>query len=325
MPKREGPVTEAGFSVVAFETWLKEARPDDPRRDRGLQPRRLRLDVAASGLARGAAGGGRCPVAGVRLGTSGRRRTARPATAASPSGSGLSRSASPRLTANRRRSDPQPDRAATTRLLADLLDWHRREEKSQWWRWFELKDDLTIEELVEERDALAGLAFVDEVTLPSGMIQRRYRFEPQDHNFDPGDDADRQGDRQGSLARSSTIDDAEGMVELEALAERGVAAPDRAHPSRAARCERAQARDAARRRCGYRRRDRRRRSVPGDSRCPAATAPDRRRRPRWRGAPATWRGCPGCCHPASCARTRRRRPARSRGRRGRARPTPALG
>ena len=47
MPAREGPVTEAGFSVVAFETWLKERRPDDPRRHRRLQPRRLRLDLAA--------------------------------------------------------------------------------------------------------------------------------------------------------------------------------------------------------------------------------------------------------------------------------------
>lgn len=27
MPTREGPVTEAGFSVVAFETWLKEGDP----------------------------------------------------------------------------------------------------------------------------------------------------------------------------------------------------------------------------------------------------------------------------------------------------------
>ncbi len=30
MPVREGPVTEAGFSVVAFETWLKERDPEIP-------------------------------------------------------------------------------------------------------------------------------------------------------------------------------------------------------------------------------------------------------------------------------------------------------
>jgi predicted RecB family nuclease len=40
LPAREGPVTEAGFSVVAYETWLKDGDPrhltDRPRR---LQPR----------------------------------------------------------------------------------------------------------------------------------------------------------------------------------------------------------------------------------------------------------------------------------------------
>ena len=104
--------------------------------------------------------------------------------------------------------------ATARRLLADLLDWHRREEKSQWWRWFELKDDLTIEQLVVERDALAGLAFIDETPGQGVMLHRRYRFEPQDHGFHAGDQPARQGhgaERRHDRRRSTT---STGIVEL---------------------------------------------------------------------------------------------------------------
>lgn len=43
-------------------------------------------------------------------------------------------------------------------LLANMLDWYRREKKSFWWEVFRLQD-LTDEELLDEKDALAGLKF----------------------------------------------------------------------------------------------------------------------------------------------------------------------
>ena len=43
-------------------------------------------------------------------------------------------------------------------LLAQLLNWHRREHKSFWWRYFHLLT-LTDEELREETDALGELTF----------------------------------------------------------------------------------------------------------------------------------------------------------------------
>ena len=153
MPTREGPVTEAGFSVVAFETWLKERRPDDPRRDRGLQPRRLRLDVAAPRLARGAPGGGRRSTGRSSTGTGRSRRPRRRPTALNEWLQAVEERVAG-LTADLAPDDRRSPRPRRRRLLADLLDWHRREEKSQWWRWFELKDDLTVEQLVDERDAL---------------------------------------------------------------------------------------------------------------------------------------------------------------------------
>ena len=44
-------------------------------------------------------------------------------------------------------------------LLAHLLDFHRREAKAPWWEFFRLRD-LTEEELLDEKAAVAGLRFV---------------------------------------------------------------------------------------------------------------------------------------------------------------------
>ena len=41
-------------------------------------------------------------------------------------------------------------------LLANLLGWHRREQKPDWWRWFS-QLEMTEEELIEAREPLAGL------------------------------------------------------------------------------------------------------------------------------------------------------------------------
>ena len=46
---------------------------------------------------------------------------------------------------------------AATWLIADLLDWHRREAKSEWWEYFRLRD-LTDDELFDQRSAIAGLS-----------------------------------------------------------------------------------------------------------------------------------------------------------------------
>ena len=43
-------------------------------------------------------------------------------------------------------------------LLANMLDWYRREKKSFWWEVFRLQE-LTDEELLEEKDALAGFYY----------------------------------------------------------------------------------------------------------------------------------------------------------------------
>ena len=48
-----------------------------------------------------------------------------------------------------------PD-AAGRWLLAQLLAWHRREEKSGWWRYYELLK-MNEDELIEQREPIGGL------------------------------------------------------------------------------------------------------------------------------------------------------------------------
>src|SRR5690606_8937923 len=43
-------------------------------------------------------------------------------------------------------------------ILAQLLEWHRREDKVDWWEFFRL-NDMTAEELLDQRAGLAGLVF----------------------------------------------------------------------------------------------------------------------------------------------------------------------
>jgi len=96
-------------------------------------------------------------------------------------------------------------------LLADLLDWHRREAKPAWWRYFYVRT-LSPEELVAEPDTLGGLtggAIIDEV---KQSVVRRFWFPPQEHKFGPGDTT-----FDPATGRAWTIwalDDEQGTIDL---------------------------------------------------------------------------------------------------------------
>ena len=75
-------------------------------------------------------------------------------------------------------------------LLAQLLNWHRREAKSLWWRYFFLMDELTDEERRDEPDALGGLTFERSWKDPAPHARStiyRFRFPPQEHRIGVGD------------------------------------------------------------------------------------------------------------------------------------------
>src|SRR5678810_1284150 len=68
-------------------------------------------------------------------------------------------------------------------LLAQLLEWHRREEKSMWWEYYRLCE-LSDEELIEDKNALGGLEYVGVVGERKKSLIHRYQFPFQDFTID---------------------------------------------------------------------------------------------------------------------------------------------
>ncbi|HEY4816614.1 MAG TPA: TM0106 family RecB-like putative nuclease [Candidatus Acidoferrum sp.] len=83
-------------------------------------------------------------------------------------------------------------------MLAQLLDWHRRENKAGWWEGYRLAD-LDDEELLEERVALAGLRFVERVGVERQLAVDRYAFERQETEVRGGKDLYHRGEKVGCV------------------------------------------------------------------------------------------------------------------------------
>ena len=64
-------------------------------------------------------------------------------------------------------------------LLANMLDWHRREDKAAWWEYFRLSD-CSLEDLLEERQALAQLEFAGAEGGTARSPVHRYGFSVQE-------------------------------------------------------------------------------------------------------------------------------------------------
>lgn len=77
---------------------------------------------------------------------------------------------------------PWTDQERARRLMADLLGWHRREQKPDWWRYFNQLNDMTDEERLDAKEPLSMLQLVG----PEGDTGRifRYRFPEQDWDID---------------------------------------------------------------------------------------------------------------------------------------------
>jgi predicted RecB family nuclease len=71
-------------------------------------------------------------------------------------------------------------------LFAQLLDWHRREDKAPWWEFFRLRD-LTEEELLDEKAAISGMSFSARIGGTAKSPIDRYSYPPQDTDVRDGD------------------------------------------------------------------------------------------------------------------------------------------
>ena len=64
-------------------------------------------------------------------------------------------------------------------ILAHVLDFHKREEKTVWWEYFTLSA-MSVEELLDEGTGLSGLEFVGITGGTAKAPIHQYRFPPQD-------------------------------------------------------------------------------------------------------------------------------------------------
>jgi len=71
-------------------------------------------------------------------------------------------------------------------ILANIIDWHRREEKAVWWEYFRLRE-LTAEDLFDERKGLSGMSFVSNIGGTTKAPIHRYKFLPQDTDLRGGE------------------------------------------------------------------------------------------------------------------------------------------
>ncbi|HYY29183.1 MAG TPA: TM0106 family RecB-like putative nuclease, partial [Chthoniobacterales bacterium] len=97
-------------------------------------------------------------------------------------------------------ADPElrTEEEAARWLLANLLDWHRRESKAEWWEYFRLSD-LTDEDLIDERSALSGLQFLERVGIGRNIPVDRYSFPNQETDIRAEDKLCEKGEKIGEV------------------------------------------------------------------------------------------------------------------------------
>ena len=200
---REIGLRDAGSSIVAFETWLQLGEGERPETDILERIERYnRDDVVSNRLLRDWLEGLRDELiaGGIEVPRPAPRETPLPVelTEAMARVQALvDRLADPAYVPGEA-AEPAPEVHARW-LLAQLLGWHRREDKAMWWEFHRLMD-LTPEQLVDESDPIGLLEPVgpiDEVA--KGKQVWRYAFPPQDFEltrevFDPAQKQDRPDD-----------------------------------------------------------------------------------------------------------------------------------
>jgi predicted RecB family nuclease len=97
-------------------------------------------------------------------------------------------------------------------LLAQVLEYHRREDKSDWWEYFR-QCDLSDAELIEDRSALGGLEYKGPVGYVKRSVVHRYAFPPQDHAVDRARTVHDPKTRKGA-GTVVAIDERKGTIDL---------------------------------------------------------------------------------------------------------------
>ena len=220
---REVALKDAGSSIVEFEVWLgRGATPEGLVGDqilRGIEGYN-RDDVLSTWRLREWLELRRCDL-GERLGIEIPRPPIQPEAVEPPEPEGRAARVAEVVAALTRGLEDVDLAAPTTTeeqrstwLLAQLMGWHRRENKAFWWRYYALCG-MTDADLVEEREPI-GMVELDadlgEVSRRGARLQR-FRFPAQDHAVKEGRRVD-DPRTQLSVGTVRGVDDLVGTVTL---------------------------------------------------------------------------------------------------------------
>ncbi|MBV9573292.1 MAG: TM0106 family RecB-like putative nuclease, partial [Acidobacteriales bacterium] len=108
-------------------------------------------------------------------------------------------------------------------LLAQMLEWHRREEKSFWWEYFKLRG-MSDDELQEDKKALGGLKYQTAVASIKRSTVYRYTFPPQEHDIHLGREV-RDPRTEKGVGEIVEIDDENRTIDIKRAATSDVSHP----------------------------------------------------------------------------------------------------
>lgn len=91
-------------------------------------------------------------------------------------------------------------------VLANILDWHRREQKAVWWEFFRLSD-LSSDELLDEKAAISGLTYVGDAGGTFKAPIHRYKFPTQETELRGGESLHTVGGIRFGSVESISVDD----------------------------------------------------------------------------------------------------------------------
>jgi predicted RecB family nuclease len=189
---REVDLRDAGSSIVAFEQWLELGEGERPAADQLVRIERYnRDDVISTRELRDWLEGRRDDL-GELIGAEVGRPTTRDGSPPGDQAADLGRVAQveARLTVDVPvdPSERTPEQHARW-LLAQLLSWHRREDKANWWAFYRAME-MEDSQLMDESDPIAGLEPAGSLDLPDarGRQAWRYRFPAQEYKVSPSDE-----------------------------------------------------------------------------------------------------------------------------------------
>ncbi|HKR98261.1 MAG TPA: TM0106 family RecB-like putative nuclease, partial [Candidatus Dormibacteraeota bacterium] len=225
MDDRGGRITSGTSSIVAYERWLQTGDPDELQDIADYNFTDCRSTLQLRGwLER---------LRGEYESTSGSTLPRPSPGELEPSPENAAVTAETHELVRRLTADVPVDPAACTQeqealvLLANVLDWHRREQRPEWWEYF-ARLEKNEEALRDDTHAVAGLEPVGPAVVERGPELQEYAFDPaQETRVEEGDDSwvdPATGNRAGTVV---SLDRVHGRLTLRRTAR----AVEQGHPA----------------------------------------------------------------------------------------------